>query len=664
SALRDKRGVTELVAGLCTEGEVLPVSRWACSNGTWLDVHAVRELSLSDAGSGAEVESSSARRPQVFLFSRFAMPRHAKEGKKAKEAPKAQKLEKAVLLAQLELARAERAQADDKIRRLEKQLFGTEHSSESEKSASESDSEDVGEMLFDKLLEGLGDDFPASIRKSAQEAAQDGPEADEQSRKGSNWIGGIQLAWTSPPTVRKVKSHVQEHFLRPIKPGDSLSEIDGSAVDGLSRREILGFLRKFKGSLGFKRGLSHKSHKEAVRESAKEAWRSGPEEDSQHPSEGQNWIWGFLLAWTSPPVVRDVKPEVQEHFPNPVSPGDFLHQVDGKRVESMSRKEVLKLLQKYSGRIGFRSGNTEDFRKSAQEALRSGPQADAESGKGCDWIGDILLAWTSPPVVRDVKPGMQKHFEKPIAAGDVLHAVDGTRVHNLSRQQILQLLEHHKGSLCFKHGDDMDGEVRRSAREALRSGPQEDTESGEGCDWIGGILLAWTSPPVVREVKPEVQKHFPRPISAGDVLRQVDGQLVGGKTRREILGLFQDFRGSLGFRGADMDEDVRVSAQKALDHGPEEDEQSGKGQNWIGGILLAWTSPPVVRDVKPSVQKHFPRPVTPGDVLRMVDGQLVQHMSRGEILRSLVQFDGELGFRSKQPADISLADLLRRLGDP
>ncbi|CAE7779806.1 unnamed protein product [Symbiodinium sp. CCMP2592] len=599
------------------------------------------------------------------------MPRHAKAGKNVGTGggggrPKAQKLEKAVLLAQLELARAERAQADEKIRRLEKQLFGTEHSSESEKSASESDSEDVGEMLFDKLLEGLGDGFPASIRKSAQEAARDGPEADEQCRKGSNWIGGIQLAWTSPPTVRKVESHVQEHFPRPIKPGHTLSEIDGSPVDGRSRREILGFLRKFKGSLGFKggSGLSQKSHKEAIRESAKEALRSGPEEDSQHPAEGQNWIWGFLLAWTSPPVVRDVKPEVQEHFPSPINPGDFLHQVDGKRVENMSRTEVLKLLQKYSGRIGFRSGQDDDFRKSAQEALHSGPQEDAESGKGCDWIGGILLAWTSPPVVRDVKPGMQRHFEKPIAAGDILHAVDGTRVQGLSRRQILQLLEQHKGSLCFKNGDDMDDMIRTSAREAARSGPQEDAESGKGCDWIGGILLAWTSPPVVRDVKPEVQKHFPKPISAGDVLRQVDGKLVGNMTRAEILGLFQDFRGSLGFRGADMDEDVRVSAQKALEHGPEADEQSGKGQNWIGGILLAWTSPPVVRDVKPAVQKHFPRPITPGDVLRMVDGQLVQHMSRREILRSLVQFEGELGFRSKSPADISLADLLRRLGDP
>ena len=74
----------------------------------------------------------------------------------------------------------------------------------------------------------------------------------------------------------------------------------------------------------------------------------------------------------------------------------------------------------------------------------------------------------------------------------------------------------------------MDEDVRKSAQDALQHGPQEDAESGKGCDWIGGILLAWTSPPVVRDVKPEVQKHFPQPISPGDILCQIDGKHVRG----------------------------------------------------------------------------------------------------------------------------------------
>ena len=610
---------------------------------------------------------------EQLLASPLAMPRgSARKAKKVQKAAKAEELDKAVLRAQLELARAERAQAEERIRRLEMQLFGSKGSSSSTDSdgsgQSESDAEasdadgqaDLSEMLFDRLLQGFGEGFPASIRQSAQEALNAGPEQDEESSKGCDWIGGIRLAWTYPPTVREVKGHVQKHFPRPVQPGDLLIKIDGKSVDGMSRKNILGLLRKFKGSVSFRRG----DHQQAIRQSAKDALKHGPQRDAEH-REGQNWIWGFLMAWTSPPVVRDVKPEVQEHFKSPISPGDSLHQVDGKRVGELTRRQILELLQNYRGSIGFKSGKDEEFRKSAEEALRSGPQEDAESGKGCDWIGGILLAWTSPPVVRDVKPEVQKHFPKRIAAGHILHAVDDKRVGNLSRSEILRLLQKHKGGLCFRECADMDEKVRSSAQEAMRSGPQEDAESGKGCDWIGGILLAWTSPPVVRDVKPEVQKHFPNPIAAGDILRLVDGKRVAEMSRAEILGLLRDFKGSLGFSGGrTMDEDVRLSAQRALDHGPQEDEDTRKGCDWIGGILLAWTSPPVVRDVKPEVQKHFARPISPGDVLQSVGGEEVQHMSRDEILRAFVHFDGELGFRSKQPLDISLADLLRRLGDP
>ena len=71
----------------------------------------------------------------------------------------------------------------------------------------------------------------------------------------------------------------------------------------------------------------------------------------------------------------------------------------------------------------------------------------------------------------------------------------------------------------------------------------------------------------------------------------------------------------------------------------------------------------MVRDVKASVQKNFRRPISPGDVLHSVSGHEVENMSRADILRALTRFDGGLGFRAKQAANISLADLLRRLGD-
>ena len=304
-------------------------------------------------------------------------------------------------------------------------------------------------MFLDMLMEGIGDGFPGSIRQSAQEALRDGPQQRHDNHwtgsTGCNWIGGIRLAWTSPPTVQEVQRHVQEHFPRPIQPGDSLSKVDGKSVKGLSRQDILGLLRKFKGNIGFKRG----SHDMAIRESAKHALKKGPEKDAEH-SEGQNWIWGFLFAWTSPPVVREVQPEVQQHFPNPVNPGDVLHQVDNKLVGKLSREEILKLLVKYKGSIGFQSRHGDDYRKSAQDALQHGPQEDAESGKGCDWIGGILLAWTSPPVVRDVKPEVQKHFPRPISPGDVLNSVDGEQVGHKSRDEILRAFVHFDGQLGFR----------------------------------------------------------------------------------------------------------------------------------------------------------------------------------------------------------------------
>mmetsp|Transcript_1618 Transcript_1618/g.1972 ORF Transcript_1618/g.1972 Transcript_1618/m.1972 type:complete len:191 (-) Transcript_1618:9-581(-) len=163
--------------------------------------------------------------------------------------------DRAVLRAKLELARAKRARADEKIQRLEHQLWSeADHSAEtsdgseaetSDASASRNSQEsdapgqaprqaahgqaglDVRERFLDMLLQGVGDGFPTSIRESAQEALRDGPQTDDGCRKGSNWIGGIRLAWTSPPVVREVKRHVQEHFPRPIQPGDPLNEIDG-----------------------------------------------------------------------------------------------------------------------------------------------------------------------------------------------------------------------------------------------------------------------------------------------------------------------------------------------------------------------------------------------------------------------------------------------------
>lgn len=205
-----------------------------------------------------------------------------------------------------ELARAKRARADEKIQRLERQLWSEADSEPETGDTSDASAEDgnarnsqqshdaprqaVGERFLD-LLQGVGDGFPTSIRESAQEALRDGPQPDDDCRKGCNWIGGIRLAWTSPPAVREVNRHVQEHFARPIQPGDPLDKIDGKSVKGLSRQEILGL------SIGFKREGNDK----AMRDSAKDALEKGPQHDAESVRAkiglGASFSLGHLLQW-------------------------------------------------------------------------------------------------------------------------------------------------------------------------------------------------------------------------------------------------------------------------------------------------------------------------------------------------------------------------------
>lgn len=201
--------------------------------------------------------------------------------------------------AQLERARAERAKVEQ-IRRLKNQLRGMDGSDSGE---SDSMSEaDLKESILDMIMRGVGDSFPLSIRESAAEALRDGPQPDKECRAGCNWVGGIRFAWTSPPTVREVKQHVHQHFPRPIQPGDSLREIDGKSVDGLSRREILRLARRFKGNIGFRA-----NHEETIRESAKDALKRGPQQDAEY-AEGQNWIWvSSLLGHLHQRFVRSPK---------------------------------------------------------------------------------------------------------------------------------------------------------------------------------------------------------------------------------------------------------------------------------------------------------------------------------------------------------------------
>ena len=521
-----------------------------------------------------------------------------------------------------------------------------------------------GSLSFDSV-----DAFQKALRESARQALQSGPQGHplSQAGQGCDWCGGVLIEWTSPPEVRDVKPEVQQHFPSPVKPGDQLSSVDDRDVRDMRREEILELMANFKGSVGFAAGDAFGI---TLRESARKALKNAAQDDRlSQVDAGCDWCGGVLLAWTSPPEVREVKPEVQKHFRRPIEPGDRLASVDGTDVCGMQREEILELMAKFKGSLSFKSVNAfqKALRESARQALQSGPQGhpSSQAGQGCDWCGGVLIEWTSPPEVRDVKPEVQQHFPSPVKPGDRLSSVDDRDVRDMRREEILELMANFKGSVGFAAGDAFGITLRESARKALKNAPQDDplSQVDAGCDWCGGVLLAWTSSPEVREVKPEVQKRFPHPIEPGDLLASVDGTDVRGMQREDILELMAKFKGSLSFDSVDaFQKALRESARQALQSGPQghPSSQAGQGCDWCGGVLIEWTSPPEVRDVKPEVQQHFPSPVKPGDRLSSVDDRDVRDMRREEILELMANFKGSVGFAAGDAFGITLRESARK----
>ena len=160
--------------------------------------------------------------------------------------------------------------------------------------------------------------------------------------------------------------------------------------------------------------------------------------------------------------------------------------------------------------------------------------------------------------------------------------------------------------------------------QALQSGPEEDPESqgSGGCDWCGGILIAWAAPPFVRDITPEAHAAFSEPVHPGDVLTQVDDADVRGMGRKATLELLAAMKQSITFMAASRHRFMQSVALRA----PEDEE------SWIGGLLIHWTSPPVVKEVYPEFQGFYEQPVSQGDRLASVHGTDVEGMDRAAIL--------------------------------
>ncbi|CAE7235766.1 unnamed protein product [Symbiodinium sp. CCMP2592] len=373
-------------------------------------------------------------------------------------------------------------------------------------------------------------------------------QTDDPGRLEANPFGGIEISWQTPPAVRVIPSeraYVEEVIGLQHQSG-ILASIDGEDVHRKSRAHIVGLLEDFRGSI---KVIPTDSVRAALWISAQEALllSSGSHPDAES-KEGSDWH----------------KTEIQLHSIHPMAcdleVGDYVLSIDGT------------------------SGYWRIW---------------AETGTGCDWCGGLLIAWTTPPVIRAATPEAQEVFHNPILPGDVLFTIDGKVVSELGRKPILERMASMDSLGLTKPAYYLHIQaIRKDAQKALLAEPDNSSES---LDWIAGILIRWSSPAEVQEVLPDVREFYPS-MSPGDRLQSVHGTDVGELERAEVLHLLAqspkdavglDFEGCLS---PPIREKVRADAKRALRRGKKrhKDKNLPEGYNWIAGVQILWSKPPRV----------------------------------------------------------------------
>ncbi|CAE7321405.1 unnamed protein product [Symbiodinium natans] len=374
-----------------------------------------------------------------------------------------------------------------------------------------------------------------------------------------------------------------------------------------------------------------KLHREKQLAEQMESWKAKVREDAleaagrKAPDGCCEQFGGIEISWESTPATCSILPDAQKFLRLREQTG-ILAAIDGEDVHRKSRTEVLKLFAKFQGSIEVLPPESifASMWLSAHQALEGESLPDLECAEGSDWLAGMRLAWTKPPVVRELSAESMRHFPG-LTVGDHLLEVDGTEVPGLTRGQILELLADLKGDMrLLPKGSFRLWLIQKDARKALQSGPEEDPESqgSGGCDWCGGILIAWAAPPFVRDITPEAHAAFSEPVHPGDVLTQVDDADVRGMGRKATLELLAAMKQSITFMAASRHRFMQSVALRA----PEDEE------SWIGGLLIHWTSPPVVKEVYPEFQGFYEQPVSQGDRLASVHGTDVEGMDRAAIL--------------------------------
>jgi len=418
---------------------------------------------------------------------------------------------------------------------------------------------------------------------------------------GPEWIGPLQLRWTSPPTICDVKQdwlHAGKHR---VKAGDKLSAASDQPLSG-SRRTMLQLIAAADDltveSAGGQQGHrgSSASVAQEIRDGAQEALRRGASDVDK--------VGPMRLKWANPPIIEHMSPRLADQFGSRFIPGDRLAQIDDVHIGQHDREDVLVMLKNYRGEMGLRRG-----------------------GRGLPGIEHLLRDGSTglEELLGDRRLGRRLEELMAELTGDGGGEDLGATVSRLAREAGVDLSS---GDLSGEGGIrtylQMQKDMKKAAEDALLVQREYDA--------IGPFVFSW-NPCKVVAVEDFAANMFSEKVKEGDSLAQVGGRMCDNLSREEILRLLVQHPGNIGFaRGRSMEH------RRALTDGARQAllrEAPQTGSEWVGPLRVWWRKPATVVEAAPEAHTLFRKPIDPGSWFVKIDGKSVLEAGRDQVLQLL-----------------------------
>jgi len=457
-------------------------------------------------------------------------------------------------------------------------------------------------------------------------------------------IGPFILSW-NPCKLVSVEEYAAEMFERKLQEGDELAAVGGTMCRGLSRKDILHLLIQHPGNFAFARGKALE-HRQRIIDGARRALATTA------PIAGPEWVGPLRFWWRKPATIVELAEDVHELFDGPVDPGSWFVSINRQSVLEAGRHQVLQLLYE-STHLHVSSSLSSRVRAGAYLAQFK------EAAEDPEWIGPVLLSWSSPcPTLLRVHPDFVHHFQRIPNDGDIVHGCSGVPLDGCSRTRILQIICDSEATLDICPAQLM--QLHRAAAALLTTCPDLPEDDGvPAIEWVGPLRLVWTQPPTIVDTLPQAGKIFRGRPSPGDRIHKLNGKLIQGMTRREVLDGLK--AGGIEIEGGGVRGRFRAAAALLLaEPGP------GAQADWLGPVKLGWqTKPPRVMHAKPEALLYFPEPLGQGDQLVAVDGQPTGHLDRRGVLKLLLGPGDILTFSVPEYDSSDSADMeLSRMAEP